>query len=445
MIHVVIFLPGIMGSVLSLGEEIIWPGSAGSLLFPYKKMAQLMRPDLVATDVFRKFGIFDVYESLLVDLGTCGFEENATPQNLYPLPYDWRKSNGEAAERLADLVEKVFTKQAGDVEITLLAHSMGGLVARYYLESGRFLNRPGFSCIRNLFTVGTPHRGATLALTAAVGQEKRLFLSASQVLQLASDPRYPALYELLPPEGEPFVWNDAPGSRYLPGNIYDPATATGAAGLGLIGANLAAAKSFRSGLDFQKRSGQVRYFSFYGTHQNTACYVHLRKLNASTRVRAVEVEEAGDGTVPVWSGQPNGIQSMPVPGEHTTLFRTDSFRSTIAELLGVPGRLAVRIATEVFVSPKVVEPDSPLNIVLVLPNGTTAIDGIIQLHRVEVAPDGVEVAETSFGDPTEIHYSGGSAERISLAITAPSIRGYYKLAFQGDAITTSSVEFIVQQ
>ncbi|MGC1783631.1 MAG: hypothetical protein WA708_13995 [Acidobacteriaceae bacterium] len=49
--------------------------------------------------------------------------------------------------------------------------------------------------------VGTPHRGATLALTAAVGPEKRLFLSASQVLQLVSDPRYPALYELLPPKG----------------------------------------------------------------------------------------------------------------------------------------------------------------------------------------------------------------------------------------------------
>jgi hypothetical protein len=116
----------------------------------------------------------------------------------------------------------------------------------------------------------------------------------------------------------------------------------------------------------------------------------------------------------------------------------------MAELLGVPGRLAMRIATEIFVSPKVVEPDSPLIIVLVLPNRTTAIDGIIQLSLVEIAHDGTEIAKTYFGDPTEIHYRGGSAERISLAITARSVRGCYRLAFQGDAITTSSVEFIVQ-
>ena len=54
---------------------------------------------------------------------------------------------------------------------------MGGLVSRYYLESGRFLDRPAFRCIRRLIMLATPHRGAAISLPLVLGEERCLFLA----------------------------------------------------------------------------------------------------------------------------------------------------------------------------------------------------------------------------------------------------------------------------
>jgi hypothetical protein len=51
-------------------------------------MAELLRDDLVATDVFRTLGFVDVYSSVLDDLAVCGFDETADPPTLYAYPYD---------------------------------------------------------------------------------------------------------------------------------------------------------------------------------------------------------------------------------------------------------------------------------------------------------------------------------------------------------------------
>src|SRR5437764_5931485 len=205
MTNAVIFLPGIMGSELRLGKVIVWPGSFSSLALHYGKMSQLMRDDLVATDVIRSFSFSEQYQALFHDLKTCGFDESSSPPTLYVVPYDWRKSNALAANVLADSLDKAVEEHGNELTLRIIAHSMGGLVARYYLESGEFSKRQGFQTVRELITLGTPHRGAPLALTAAVGQERRLFLSKDQVFQLASDSRYPSLYQLLAPPGDPFA------------------------------------------------------------------------------------------------------------------------------------------------------------------------------------------------------------------------------------------------
>ena len=57
MSRVVVLLPGIMGSELRLDKELIWPGPAASLIFPYKKMTELLDPNLVATDIIRSFSV----------------------------------------------------------------------------------------------------------------------------------------------------------------------------------------------------------------------------------------------------------------------------------------------------------------------------------------------------------------------------------------------------
>lgn len=232
-----------MGSVLTLQGQVIWPGSLASMVLPYKKMKELLDPSLVASDIIRSFSVSVQYGALIDDLKAWGFTEG---KNLFVCPYDWRKRNEDAAEVLAKLIEKAYGQNGADCQISLIAHSMGGLISRYYLESGKFDTRPGFAGVRNLITLGTPHRGAPLALTAAMGMEKRLFLSAEQVHKLVSDPLYPALYQLMPSPQEPFAWDDSAGKDLLPLDIYDGATANK---LGLVPQNLDSAKAFRAVLD----------------------------------------------------------------------------------------------------------------------------------------------------------------------------------------------------
>src|SRR5207302_9433280 len=97
MAHIVVLVPGIMGSVLKLGNEVIWPGPIQSLVLPYNRMTELLSPDLVATDCIRHF-VLPQYQSIIDDLAICGFEE--ATQTLVVCAYDWRTSIENAAEAL---------------------------------------------------------------------------------------------------------------------------------------------------------------------------------------------------------------------------------------------------------------------------------------------------------------------------------------------------------
>jgi phospholipase A1 len=261
MTKVAILVPGIMGSELRLNEEVIWPGSLWELKLPYKKMDKLKDPNLVATDVIRSFSVSEQYQGLINDLAKCDFREDVDPPTLFICPHDWRKDNALSARVLADLIDKALAKHGEGIQISIIGHSMGGLISRYYLESGEFNSRPGFSHVKQLLTLGTPHRGAPLALGAALGLEKRLFLNASQVKELVSDTRYPSLYQLLPPPGEPFVWDEHKSAEYGQIDVYND---TVAQVLGLVPENLSAAKAFHSKLDINKRpqydGKPIRYF-----------------------------------------------------------------------------------------------------------------------------------------------------------------------------------------
>jgi len=439
--EIVVFLPGIMGSELKLGNDRIWPGPAASLIGTYKKMAELLRPELVASDVIRSFSVSTQYQALIDDLRRFGFVEN---QRLFPFPYDWRKSNSEAAGKLADRLDALVALQPA-AEITLLAHSMGGLVSRYYLESGQFDGRPAYRAVRRLITLGTPHQGAPLALSAAVGKEKRLFLSADQVHLLASDPRYPSLYQLLPPASEPFAWDGRFGQKLAPLDVYDGGTA---AALGLEVANLASAQAFRNGLDFARRPAAVRYFLFFGTRQTTisASSLNLGLGNPKNRVTNLEIEDGGDGTVPVWSGMSSGLQGRAVGGEHGSIYKNSELRQTLATLFGYTGTLAEVVAVEVAIRDRVVEPEDLLHVSLSLGPGVTELHGSLRLERATLSPAGELESWVAAGAARPLRYEGAAAERIAVTFEAPELPGLYRLSFIGaDGTPLGFDDFFVQE
>ncbi|HUI79796.1 MAG TPA: hypothetical protein VLY24_17845 [Bryobacteraceae bacterium] len=438
-----ILVPGIMGSELYRGTQLIWPGPPGSLVFKYKLMEQLLNPELETGDIIRSFSFSEQYRSLIDDLGRCDFSENR--DTLSVCAYDWRKKNEAAAEVLAKKIEGLTQRHRGDLEVTIIAHSMGGLIGRYYLESGLFTKREGFDRVRRLITLGTPHRGAPLALTAAMGMEKRLFLSSDQVMQLVNKTDFPALYQLLPPRDEYFAWDDrGMESEFPPFAVYQSA-----ADLRLNPDNLQAALDFRSKLPSPPNPPQnVRYFFFAGTRMPTLAHVRITK-GADKHLTALkeELDDAGDGTVPTWSGGFPGIQGRFVGGEHGTIYKDRGLLRTLATLLGKKGVLAAETPkVQVAVRDKVVEPRDSAHVALTFPAAVRSVTGNLLLQEVVADAEGNLV---KFGEVVEsypIRYEGLGAEKLGLMFSAPSAPGIYRIGYaeSGEIATESADDFFVQ-
>lgn len=189
---VVVVLPGIMGSRLWRKGAAVWEPSGGAVVAALtsllRSVKSLQLPDGVGDDhpvdgveaaglmpdLRLPFGIwtFDLgYDALLGFLRTTfdlveappGSDRPAgdRPANLVVFPYDWRLSNRYNGERLRCVAEQALERWRGkggrfaDAKLVFIAHSMGGLVARWYLN-----HLGGAALTRKLITLGTPHRGS---------------------------------------------------------------------------------------------------------------------------------------------------------------------------------------------------------------------------------------------------------------------------------------------
>lgn len=97
--------------------------------------------------------------------------------DLRLFPYDWRLSNTYNANILAEFIKREWwsgrtpPQVKPEEKVTIIAHSMGGLLARFYIESAIL---DGSRFVRQLITVGTPHLGAPEAYTNYIGKSKAL-------------------------------------------------------------------------------------------------------------------------------------------------------------------------------------------------------------------------------------------------------------------------------
>lgn len=92
------------------------------------------------------------YDDLLEAFERNGYIRNV---NLFEFPYDWRKSNVETAMGLGSKISEILQNQHVS-KIDLVSHSMGGLVARHYIQNNPYA---GF-LVDQLITLGTPHLGS---------------------------------------------------------------------------------------------------------------------------------------------------------------------------------------------------------------------------------------------------------------------------------------------
>ena len=116
--------------------------------------------------------------------------------DLLVFPYDWRLSNDVTARKLeAKIKDRWWSgglpkdKASDEERITIIVHSMGGLVARHFIEV-----RNGYRLVKKLITVGTPHLGAPIAYANYRGST--LPLPLSRVIRPAEIMR--VLFPLVP-------------------------------------------------------------------------------------------------------------------------------------------------------------------------------------------------------------------------------------------------------
>lgn len=109
----------------------------------------------------------------IIDWPTLAAELKSRSFTVYAAPWDWRCSAKDAAKLyLSEAIRRIRLQDPG-AEIHLVAHSMGGLVAREYIQSPDYGSeaRPR---VQSLVMIGTPNLGSTKAYYLMEGADFRL-------------------------------------------------------------------------------------------------------------------------------------------------------------------------------------------------------------------------------------------------------------------------------
>ena len=218
----VVVVPGIMGSRLMRPDGTpVWLNIRNAvghydLTLPLTLPLAESRDDLLpgpllgTTAVMPRLFGFTEYYDLLDILAAAGFHPSAPAGGRGPchhvFSYDWRRDLIETARRLHDTLE-TLAEACGDpaARFNVIGHSMGGLVARYYLRYGTAepdagpVTWAGARRIANLVLVAVPNAGGIHALEAML-YGNRVGLSHT-TLAAPVIARMPSVYQLMPPRG----------------------------------------------------------------------------------------------------------------------------------------------------------------------------------------------------------------------------------------------------
>jgi len=154
----IVFLPGLMGSELWLGNERVWPNVKTLFTDPeiYRYPSDIpleprsivdevvIVPNLIKMDQYNRLGDYLV-EELNYSRGVDFFE----------FPYDWRQDVRISARQLGQLIDGLPRSQP----VILIGHSLGTMVSRYYIEQ-----LGGHKRIERVILMGGPNKGAVGAV-----------------------------------------------------------------------------------------------------------------------------------------------------------------------------------------------------------------------------------------------------------------------------------------
>ena len=189
-----IVVPGLLGSRLVDTEQLdeVWPGTFRQIAFGRYRGLRLPVPGgAINTRDVRSTGITetavgrDFYGRLLHTLEAYGGyrqselgDRQSDGRHLYVFHYDWRQDNVVTAQAFAAFVEQIRRDHGQpELKVDVIAHSMGGLMVRYFLRYGAndVLNSndlrvtwEGAASVNKVILLGTPNLGSVSAIEGFV-------------------------------------------------------------------------------------------------------------------------------------------------------------------------------------------------------------------------------------------------------------------------------------
>jgi pSer/pThr/pTyr-binding forkhead associated (FHA) protein len=295
----VVVVPGFGGSMLWRGSDQIWP--APRMLLTHPELLSIDEP-LEARGLVNDVVIIpnlmkqDQYSAL-----TDYLREDLSYQagkDLLEFAYDFRQDNRVSARRLAAAIEAWDRRGP----VTIVAHSMGCLIARYYVDC-----LGGSARVNRVIYLGAPHAGTPYAFASLLHGPGLLplgLLNAKLRGVLAS---YPSWYQILPTY--PTVSDQRAPIDLLADDTW------------LLDSHrplVRNARQFRAELGARSRVPAVCVFG-YGLKTITSASVQRESGSPCTKADFV-VTPRGDGMIPEVSGVLAGAEIHPVKQHHGSLY-----------------------------------------------------------------------------------------------------------------------------
>jgi pimeloyl-ACP methyl ester carboxylesterase len=250
----VIIIPGILGSELVNSEtkERVWinlsAAKTDGLSLPISPNLTENRDKIVATRIIERAKISNflpevsIYEALLQAVEQYGGYTKGEWENpeqadggldkYYVFAYDWRRDNVENARLLTRKIEELKQKIGNaDLRFNVIAHSMGGLIARYaamYADADLpadgarpVPNWTGARHFNKIFMFGVPNEGS-MATLELLHKGYRIGGFEINVLNRETAITSPAVFQLLPHQNTARFYDE--NLNPLSVDLYDPET-----------------------------------------------------------------------------------------------------------------------------------------------------------------------------------------------------------------------------
>lgn len=314
---IVYVLPGILGSELSIKDNPIWADKW-----------ELIRGGLGKLNIDKEHvNPSNVIESAYARL----IEFLSADHEVIPFYYDWRLPLSAEAKRLSESVNRsIVRNQEHGLPVSIIAHSMGGLVVRMMIASHRDVWDSMIAHEQSRFIMlGTPNKGSYSIPRVLVGQEKLVKLlalidlknSKKEILEIIS--QYPGILNMLPRSDS--------GMDLYSQSTWQQIAGTGKGKYPVPDANqLNQAKDIRALLDTvvysDEKPGKVLYVA--GKDKETPVNISIDNNRVKFQATA-----DGDGRVPWNTGIPKNIPAWYVNVVHGDLANHSPSFAAYRELL----------------------------------------------------------------------------------------------------------------